>query len=216
MKINQVEELVGITKKNIRFYEEQGLIAPERNPENGYREYTLKDVEQLNKIKLLRRLSVPIEQIRLMQEGTLSFDQCMEQHILHLTHEQHELELTKEIVHRLSEEVDSISDIDSSKYFDEMKALEERGIQFMDVKNTDVRRKTISKAGALIAAGVIIIPMVMLFGFLIWASMEEPMPIAILLYFLGITALVIGGVLFAVYQRIKEINGGEVDEARKY
>jgi DNA-binding transcriptional MerR regulator len=25
MKINQVEELVGITKKNIRFYEEQGL-----------------------------------------------------------------------------------------------------------------------------------------------------------------------------------------------
>ena len=26
MKINQVEELVGITKKNIRFYEEQGPI----------------------------------------------------------------------------------------------------------------------------------------------------------------------------------------------
>jgi len=37
MKINQVEELVGITKKNIRFYEEQGLLNPERNPENGYR-----------------------------------------------------------------------------------------------------------------------------------------------------------------------------------
>ena len=26
MKINEVEALVGITKKNIRFYEEQGLL----------------------------------------------------------------------------------------------------------------------------------------------------------------------------------------------
>ena len=53
MKINQVEELVGITKKNIRFYEEQGLISPKRNLENGYRDYSLEDVDLLNKIKLL-------------------------------------------------------------------------------------------------------------------------------------------------------------------
>ena len=36
MKINEVEALVGITKKNIRFYEEQGLLSPRRNSENGY------------------------------------------------------------------------------------------------------------------------------------------------------------------------------------
>ena len=30
MKIKQVEELVGITSKNIRFYENQGLLTPER------------------------------------------------------------------------------------------------------------------------------------------------------------------------------------------
>ena len=34
MKIKQVEELVGITRKNIRFYEEQGLLNVEREPEN--------------------------------------------------------------------------------------------------------------------------------------------------------------------------------------
>ena len=28
MKINEVEALVGITKKNIRFYEEKGLLSP--------------------------------------------------------------------------------------------------------------------------------------------------------------------------------------------
>ena len=37
MKIKQVEELVGITRKNIRFYEDQGLLNVER-AENGYRE----------------------------------------------------------------------------------------------------------------------------------------------------------------------------------
>lgn len=30
MKINQVAELAGITSKNIRFYEDQGLITPDR------------------------------------------------------------------------------------------------------------------------------------------------------------------------------------------
>mgnify|MGYP002508345585 CR=1 FL=1 len=30
MKINEVETQVGITKKNIRFYEEQGLLSPRR------------------------------------------------------------------------------------------------------------------------------------------------------------------------------------------
>ena len=34
MKIKQVEELVGITRKNIRFYEDQGLLNVER-AENG-------------------------------------------------------------------------------------------------------------------------------------------------------------------------------------
>jgi len=30
MKINEVEALVGITRKNIRFYESEGLLSPRR------------------------------------------------------------------------------------------------------------------------------------------------------------------------------------------
>ena len=70
MKINEVEALVGITKKNIRFYEEQGLISPRRNSENGYREYGPREVDQLRQVKLLRKLGVPLEEIRKMQSGT--------------------------------------------------------------------------------------------------------------------------------------------------
>ena len=67
MKINEVEALVGITKKNIRFYEEQGLLTPRRNSENGYRDYGPEEVAVLRRIKLLRKLGLPLEEIRRMQ-----------------------------------------------------------------------------------------------------------------------------------------------------
>ena len=38
MLIREVEERCGISKKNIRFYEQQGLLQPKRNASN-YREY---------------------------------------------------------------------------------------------------------------------------------------------------------------------------------
>ena len=61
MKIKQVEELVGITRKNIRFYEEQGLLNVAR-AENGYREYHQADVDRLMEIKLFRKMDISIEE----------------------------------------------------------------------------------------------------------------------------------------------------------
>ena len=88
MKIKFVEELVGITRKNIRFYEEQGLINP-RRAENGYREYEEADVHRLMQVKLLRKLGVPIEEIRRVFDGKTSLCDCLEHH-------QDELERQKE------------------------------------------------------------------------------------------------------------------------
>ncbi len=58
MKIKQVEELVGITRKNIRFYEEQGLLNVAR-AENGYREYHQADVDRLRKSNCFARWIFP-------------------------------------------------------------------------------------------------------------------------------------------------------------
>lgn len=69
MKINEVEALVGITKKNIRFYESEGLLCPRRNSENGYRDYSSSEVDTLRRIKLMRKLGVPLEEIRQMLSG---------------------------------------------------------------------------------------------------------------------------------------------------
>ena len=87
MKINEVEALAGISKKNIRFYEEQGLLSPRRNSENGYRDYGENEVEVLRRIKVLRKLGVPIEEIRQMlsgaQEPGVNIDFCHGIHLLY-------------------------------------------------------------------------------------------------------------------------------------
>ena len=44
----------------IRFYEAEGLLAPRRNSENGYRDYGDAEVQVLLQIKLLRKLGVPL------------------------------------------------------------------------------------------------------------------------------------------------------------
>mgnify|MGYP000426492163 FL=1 len=77
MKINEVEAAVGVTKKNIRFYEEEGLISPSREPGNGYRSYSQADVERLRRIKLLRKLDVPLAEIREMLEGQCTLAEGM-------------------------------------------------------------------------------------------------------------------------------------------
>ena len=51
MTIKEVEELSNMTRANIRFYEKEGLITPQRDS-NGYRNYTEQDVDILKRIRL--------------------------------------------------------------------------------------------------------------------------------------------------------------------
>ena len=92
MKIKQVEELVGITRKNIRFYEEQELLSVGRS-ENGYREYGMEDVKRLKEIRLLRRLGVSLEEIRTLFDGHRSLEDVLERQVI-------QLEQQKDSLHR--------------------------------------------------------------------------------------------------------------------
>lgn len=47
MKIKELEELLGIPRATIRFYEKQGLIKPVRIRENEYRDYSDEDIAKL-------------------------------------------------------------------------------------------------------------------------------------------------------------------------
>jgi DNA-binding transcriptional MerR regulator len=53
LKIQEVADLVGLTTRSIRYYEEIGLLKPARS-EGSYRLYDLEDVARLEYIKGLR------------------------------------------------------------------------------------------------------------------------------------------------------------------
>ena len=92
MKINEVEALVGITRKNIRFYESEGLLTPRRNSENGYRDYGEGEVRTLLQIKLMRKLGVSLEEIRRMQSGAHTVGDGMRRHLVTLERDRDNLE----------------------------------------------------------------------------------------------------------------------------
>ena len=214
MKIYQVEELVGITKKNIRFYEDEGLLTPERNPENGYREYTQKDVRCLQKIKLLRKLSVPIEEIRRLEKGECDFSGVMSAQIEKLEKEAEQAEMMKNFCLRLNSEVSDIKNLDASAYLDEMRTLEKGGSVFVDITKEDVNRR--KKTGAVISAVVFCTLMLALLACVIFAVQQEEKALFPMLIVFAVILCAIVGTVIVLIQRIKEINGGEEYDACKY
>ena len=213
MKINEVEQLVGIKKKNIRFYEDQGLLHPERNKTNGYREYSDKDVDLLMRIKLLRKLAIPIEEIRNILEGKLTLAECLNRHQIYLNHERKNLERIQEVCEEMAGESVSFEEVGTDLYLNHLDELERGGNRFMNVENVDVSKK---KRGAVIAA-VVMITLIILWDVLFLVlNLWDPMPTLILLLMIVPPTIVIIGVLLALRERMKEIDKGEDDEAVNY
>lgn len=213
MKIKQVEELVGISKKNIRFYEEQGLLNPGR-AENGYREYHEGEIARLKQIKLLRKLSVPIEEIKKVLSGEHSLETCLEYHLRELEHRKDSLEQMQALSRQLVDRHMTLDALDTDFCLEEMERLEKEGTRFMDASKTDIhKRKT---RGAFVGAAIMIFIMGALIAIMLWGNMQEPIPFGLLMFFVGIPAVIIVCIVVALVGRIKEIEGGEEDEASKY
>ena len=67
MFINEVSKITGLTKKAIEYYVERGLVSPVIL-ENGYRDFTERQVEQLKKVAVLRKLGISTEDIKKLIE----------------------------------------------------------------------------------------------------------------------------------------------------
>lgn len=76
MKTHDVEQLLGITKQVLIYYEKEGLIKPTRN-KNNYREYNQNDIELLQLILTLRSMGISIDDIKLILSGDLSIRYCL-------------------------------------------------------------------------------------------------------------------------------------------
>jgi len=214
MKINEAEQEVGITRKNIRFYEQQGLLKPMRNLSNGYRDYSDEDIRILRQIKLLRRLGIPIEEIKRLQARLLTLEDCLQRHLITLERERKNLDATASFCERLLSEKASLETIDAGQLLTDIDNMEEGGTRFVNVQKRDQKAL---RRNSLLSAIVFISFMLAFIAFMIWCSvMDSDMPGLVLVFFIGIPLLFIGGTLLALRERLKEIEGGELDEASKY
>lgn len=217
MKINEVEAQVGITKKNIRFYEEQGLLSPRRNSENGYRDYGPEEVAALRQIKLLRKLGVPLEEIRGMQAGSSTVADGMRRHLVTLEREQRNLEQSMELCRTLKDREVRLPDLDAAALLEEMEQLERAGTTFKDKQRQDMR--PIRYVAPVVVAVVMTALMAGVMALMIWAFTSDPAgapPLPLIAVLVAIPAVVILGVLLALFQRIREIGKGEIDDAKNY
>lgn len=76
MNVKQAAERSGVSSRNIRYYEQAGLLSPARDPGNDYRVYTEADVHALKLIRMLRTLDMPIEEIHAVLDGSTPLPQA--------------------------------------------------------------------------------------------------------------------------------------------
>ena len=83
MKLKEVCESTGISRKTIRLYEEKGLLVPQMERRNGrdYREYTQEDVEALREIATLRRAWFTMDEIARMQQNPETIGEIFPQYL---------------------------------------------------------------------------------------------------------------------------------------
>lgn len=116
MTIKEVEELSKMTRANIRFYEKEGLITPQRDP-NGYRNYTEQDVDILKRIRLLRTVHLGLEEIRSLSEKESELTDVLLIHLRTLKKEQKDLEQSRVICEQLCRDQAAYESFDAEHYF---------------------------------------------------------------------------------------------------
>lgn len=64
MKIKELADLAGISVRTLHHYDEIGLLQPDTNKDNGYREYSDDDISKLQQILFFRQMNFKLTQIK--------------------------------------------------------------------------------------------------------------------------------------------------------
>lgn len=159
MTIKEIELLSGLSRANIRFYEKEGFLSPERH-ENGYREYTEEDLEVLKKIRLLRTLHVPLSEVRDVLSSTQAFLQVIENHIKFLDQEIQNYQDSKNMCHKMMRDIHMRQELNTDVY---LKDLDDRDYGGSEMNEDTIRLQRVDEEqkrffGRAFDIGLIIIP----------------------------------------------------------
>lgn len=132
MDIKEVEQMLSVSRSNVRFYEKQGLLKPARK-ENNYRDYSHKDIATLKKIIILRKMGLTVEEISLIKKGELSLADVAVQNKSRLEAEIEELKGALNLTEQLSKDTSNFDEMDEEFYWDSIHNAEKAGEKFIDI-----------------------------------------------------------------------------------
>ncbi len=99
MNIKQAAEQSGVSARNIRYYEQAGLLTPPAILKIEYRIYSQADVRALKLIRMLRTLDMPVEEIGTVLNGTLPLAEAAERQRRQLEAEQQKAGSGRSLLH---------------------------------------------------------------------------------------------------------------------
>lgn len=214
MLIQEVEHIVNLSKKSIRFYEDNGLLTPKRNANNQYRIYSEDDVKKLKIIKFLRELGVPIRELKLLDNHKLSLENCMQERIKRIKIEQSKYDKVLSMCNEIIKSGETYENIDIENYFLNMNVLNKEGFTMREIKSNH-KKKIL---GAILSS--CIFSMIFLFLIVIITYLgfftDDNIPIILYLFLMFILGIPTLAIFYNLFIRIKEIRRGEEDEASKY
>ena len=132
MKIKELEDILSISRSNIRFYEKQGLFSPERK-DNNYREYTEQDIEILKKIIIFRKMGFTVEEIKLIQNDELPFREAIANAQRRIEDEIEQLNGSLKLIKQVAQENLSFDEIDIDEHWNTISESEKSGEKFVDI-----------------------------------------------------------------------------------
>ena len=125
MNTKQAEELTGMSRQNIRYYERMGLLEPARDDSNAYRDYSEEDIRRLKLIRMLRMLDMPLKEIQDVINENVSLKEAVEHQREVLQTRQKQLGAAIEVCTSISREKADRPDVDS--YLLRMETMERNG-----------------------------------------------------------------------------------------
>lgn len=146
MKINELEKILNVSRANIRFYEKEGLLNPERK-ENGYREYDESELIILKKIIIYRKLGISIQDIKEIFDGKLTLSDAINESISSINSELTELAVSAKLCREIKSQGIDNSSLDEKYYWNEINRIESTGEEFYNFTGLDINRFEKKKSG---------------------------------------------------------------------
>ncbi|MEC3467054.1 MerR family transcriptional regulator [Bacillus tropicus] len=118
--IGEFSKKTGIPIPTLHYYDEIGLLQPEKNPSSGHRIYKYQDIITLQKIVSLKFLGYSLDKVaNLLHESSFSVDlnESLPLHLQVLEREQEQIEQSMQVIKRVMKLVEEEEEVDSTVLF---------------------------------------------------------------------------------------------------